>query len=68
MIVVTKNKNAKSTYSIMLISLIFTAIYKDLAKWDSGEGEDEEVEEEDELGEKIILTILCAVRKRNESH
>ena len=52
-IVVTKIK--------MLISLIFRVIYKDMAKWDSGEGEeggDEEVKEEDELGKKSILIMI----------
>ena len=36
----------------MLVSLIFTAIYGQEGGRDSGEGGDEEVEEEDELGEK----------------
>ena len=37
----------------MLISLIFTAISEDMAKWDSEEGGDEDVEQEKEKGEKL---------------
>ena len=37
-------------YVWMLISVIFTAILEDMAKWDGGEGGDEDWEQEQELG------------------
>ena len=54
LIVFTKNKEWKE----YIISLIVTAIYKDMGWQDSGE---EEVEEEDELGKKWLFIIIIII-------